>query len=671
MFRVRLGAILTLAFAGFAAAHPMGNFSVSHYTRFDVRPDRIDLVYALDLAEIPTFELMQSWNMDGAARNAVTARAIGDAGAWLRGLRLTRDGQPVMVRFDHATAVIADGAGGLPVLRITVNASVPGGGGSFEFEDSNYGGRSGWKEIMIVPHEGARVEAASHGSADRSRALSDYPAGEVAAPPQDLRASFHWTPAGGVAAVQPSRKPESPPGQAQQPQLASPQTAPSVPSNSGAGAANGTVVKGDYLSRLLGGREITASMLLIGLCVAFGLGAMHALSPGHGKTIVAAYLVGSRGTMKHALLLGGLVTFTHTASVFALGLGVLFFETQIVPEKVFPVLGAISGLSIVVIGANLLYRRTKALRAGDAGHHHHHDHHHHDHGHVHAHAHGGHTHSHDGHTHVDGHSHQHGVHAHTHEPLGLAAGQREHVHSHDGHTHSHNGPTHEHLEHTHAHDGRVHRHEHVGHTHGGHSHEHLANIEESAVHTHVPAGHVHAHATQAPPSHDGHPPSDTGHTHTRFTHTHDGHTHSHEVVRGQSGHAADAAHHGFTHTHDGHTHSHVPDGPITLGSLIALGVSGGLVPCPSALVLLLTSIALGRVALGLSLLLSFSAGLAVVLMGIGVLVLYAKHLLPERTGLAAPIFRYVPVLSAAVVTVLGVLMTAVALGWIKPGTLIG
>ncbi len=111
----------------------------------------------------------------------------------------------------------------------------------------------------------------------------------------------------------------------------------------------------------------------------------------------------------------------------------------------------------------------------------------------------------------------------------------------------------------------------------------------------------------------------------------------------------------------------MPEGEVSLGSLIALGASGGLVPCPSALVLLLSSVALGRVALGLTLLVAFSLGLAVVLMGIGMMVLYAKHLLPDSKRSATNLaFRYLPVASAAVIVCAGVLMTGVALGVIRP-----
>lgn len=109
-----------------------------------------------------------------------------------------------------------------------------------------------------------------------------------------------------------------------------------------------------------------------------------------------------------------------------------------------------------------------------------------------------------------------------------------------------------------------------------------------------------------------------------------------------------------------------------MGSLVALGASGGLVPCPSALVLLLSSIALGHVGLGLVLLVAFSFGLAGVLMAIGMLVLYAKHFLPDPAKTSRHrAFRLIPVLSALVILCLGLLMTGVSLGWVRPGGLAG
>jgi nickel/cobalt exporter len=294
--------------------------------------------------------------------------------------------------------------------------------------------------------------------------------------------------------------------------------APAHAQTAGAASAGQT----EYLARLLHQGQLGWATLAIGLAVAFGLGAIHALSPGHGKTIVAAYLVGTRGTPAHAVFLGAMVTFTHTISVFLLGFITLFLSRFVLPEKIYPVLGVISGVSIVWIGALLLRKRLGAVR---------------------------------GHAHTHEHDHHH-----------------EHGHHHEDHHHEH----HHHHEHEHHHHGPL----------------------------------VHDHG-------------------------------------------------------DGHVHSHMPD-EVSLGSLIALGASGGLVPCPSAMVVLLSAIALGRVGLGLILLVAFSLGLAGVLMAIGLMVLYAKHLLPDSKKSAAhPAFRLIPVFSAAVIVCIGIIMTAASLGVIR------
>src|ERR1700674_5509976 len=129
-------------------------------------------------------------------------------------------------------------------------------------------------------------------------------------------------------------------------------------------------MNGDFLAQLLHQPTLGAGWVLLGMLVACGLGALHALSPGHGKTIVAAYLVGSRGTMKHAVLLGAMVTATHTISVFSLGLATLFLFRFIVPERITEILGVISGLSIAVIGAGMLWKRIAGAARRHSHHHH-------------------------------------------------------------------------------------------------------------------------------------------------------------------------------------------------------------------------------------------------------------------------------------------------------------
>jgi nickel/cobalt transporter (NicO) family protein len=496
---------LTVAMLAVAAvslhAHPMGNFSVNHYARIAPGAQGVEILYVLDLAEIPAFELLQKWNLaDGGGREQIEQSARIQAREWIGNLAISVNGRSVTPHLQSTEAVMAAGAGGMQVMRVNMRLVLPVASGKIVYVDKNYPGRAGWKEIVIAAALGGTTEQ----STDRSQALTAYPQDPTVAPPQDLQASMEWAAAAPQQTAR-QKRPDMSPLPAPR-ELKPVATAPVPPQPSAAG----TVVRGDFLSQLLNRREIPLSMILLGLVVAFSLGSIHALSPGHGKTIVAAYLVGSRGTIKHALFLGGMVTFTHTISVFFLGLTTLFLSQYVLPEKIIPVLGAISGISIVWIGGMLLYQRARRLR--------------------------GHDHSHD------------------------------HPHGHDHHHH----------------------------------------------------------------------------------------------------------HHDHDHDHGPHGHSHVPEGEITMGSLIALGASGGLVPCPSALVLLLSSIALGRVGLGLLLLVSFSAGLAIVLMAIGVAVLYAKNLLPDSQRAARhPAFRLIPVLSAAMIVCIGLVMTGVSLGWIRPDRVLG
>jgi len=490
------------------SAHPMGNFSINHYAKLQPSASGVELQYVLDLAEIPTFEMLRDWNIDRTAPSAqLDRRAEAQARVWLKNLDIAIDGAPVHPAFESAKVVIADGAGNLPILRIATRARIAARGGKLTYEDRNYPERAGWKEIVVGRGTGVTLRQASQSNLDISKGLTQYPADPTLAPPQDLRAEMTWTVAEPLIAA--AKPPEQPVIQ----QIAQPRTAPPAPAPArltAKAAPAGAVTRGDFLSRFLHERDLTPWMILVALGAAFTLGAAHAFTPGHGKTIVAAYLVGARGTLKHAAFLGAMVTFTHTIVVFALGLATLFLFKYIVPEKITEILGVVSGLSIAVIGGWMLYKRIRG-KAPVHTHHHHHGHHHH------------------------------------------------------GHHH--------------------------GHDHG--------------------------------------------------------------------------------HDHGGHSHSHVPE-EISWKGLVALGASGGLVPCESALVLLLGAIALGRVGLGLLLLLSFSIGLAIVLMAIGILVLYAKNLIPEsKRSSNHPLVRWASIASPAIVLIVGIVMTGVSLGWIQPKWMIG
>ena len=214
---------------------------------------------------------------------------------------------------------------------------------------------------------------------------------------------------------------------------------------------------GDRIKELIN-QPLTLQLAIIALVVSFVLGGLHALTPGHGKAIVAAYLVGSKGRVIDAVFLGLVVTFTHTFSVIALGI-VMLVAQGFAPDDIVPWLSLFSGVLIVGIGAWLLTRNMKQYYSGGAhsqahGHQHPHPHDHshdHDHDHPHADDHDhGHDHSHD-HSHDDDHDHDHDHphaddHDHGHDDSHDHSHDDDHGHSHDqGLTHSHGGRTHTHA----------------------------------------------------------------------------------------------------------------------------------------------------------------------------------------------------------------------------------
>ena len=263
------------------------------------------------------------------------------------------------------------------------------------------------------------------------------------------------------------------------------------------GAADGET---DALSDMLRSEELSLGLIVAALALSLFLGAAHGLEPGHGKTIVAAYLVGARGTVGNALFLGGVVTLTHTFSVILLGLVALFASQYVLPEQIFPYLGTASGLLIIGLGTWLLVNHLRGRGPG------------------------------------------------------------------------------------------------FGHSHGEHHH---------------------------------------GHSHTHEEEHHHDHSHSYEE------------HHG---------HSHEIPNKVTLGSLLTLGISGGIVPCPGALVILLLAVALHRIAFGLLLLVAFSVGLAAILIAIGVLIVKARPLVERFSGDGRWIQR-LPIASAVVIIVVGCAIT--------------
>ena len=96
---------------------------------------------------------------------------------------------------------------------------------------------------------------------------------------------------------------------------------------------------------------------IAGVVIACGFGAAHALSPGHGKTLVSAYLIGTKGTPQQAVWLGLTTSITHTLAIYLLGLIALFASQYLLPEQLYPYLSVMSGLAICVVGFRLLFKR--------------------------------------------------------------------------------------------------------------------------------------------------------------------------------------------------------------------------------------------------------------------------------------------------------------------------
>ena len=509
-----LVAVSSMSFSISAIAHPLGNFSISHYAAIRIGRDAVDLKYILDLAEIPTFQEMQESGITPKADDTGVQAYLTRKAEILRdGLTLQISGKPLRLRVGSTEIIFPPGAGGLPTMKLGIvfkaklDPASTGGEQLLNYRDENFPGRAGWKEIIVAANRGAELMSTSGSVEDRSRELSDYPTDLLNSPPQQLEAQATFlvrtaappvTAAKNVVSIgRPSAR-EIPPPQDPQPStdvsLAKSSEGVSVQL-----AANRQAMPSNAFTEMMAQKQLGWKIVLFAFAVAVGLGAFHALEPGHGKTLVAAYLVGSHGTFKHALLLGLVVTVTHTAGVYVLGLVTLYASNYIVPERLYPWIALVSGVMITVLGGALLLRR---------------------------------------------HRDKHGI----------------HFHQHHGHTHPHHGP------------------------------------------------------------------------------------HDHE-----------------SHCHDDAYDRHEPNQNVSLKQLLALGISGGIIPCPAALVVLLSAVSMQRIGLGLLLIGAFSTGLAVVLVAVGMLMVYARRFMSRFRGEGCIITRWLPLASSAFILLIGVGLTCQAL----------
>lgn len=320
-------AVFTIAVTAITQAHPLGNFTINHLAKIRAQGGALEVRYVLDIAEIPTFQIMHAhgnWNDD-----AMRQWANDEVAVVRSGLRVNSDGRELMLEPRSANASLRPGAGGLPILRWVGMFSarlVTGSAHRIAVRDYVYADRRiGWKDIVV----GAQREPTNE--------LRTYPSALIGTPRRINAATFAVLRSGALADIK-ERADEAP--------------------------VSGTLtawVSPTALSDMFARRNQTLLFVLLTALAAFGLGALHAVEPGHGKALLAFTLVGARATTKQAFILAGSLTIAHTAGVLLLGI-VLFGAAGFVPESIYPWITLISGAAIAVIGARALAAYVHARR---------------------------------------------------------------------------------------------------------------------------------------------------------------------------------------------------------------------------------------------------------------------------------------------------------------------
>jgi ABC-type nickel/cobalt efflux system permease component RcnA len=521
-FLLRLfAALLALAAIQVCYAHPMGNFSINHYAGIHVEKNSVDVLYIIDQAEIPTYQDMQDSGIVPQVGDASLPKYLTQqAAAWNKGIKLEINSEVVRLIPVLKSVIFPPGAGGLPTMKIGVlyRGVIREAGGQkgsarvlhLHYLDENFAGHAGWKEIVVTAGDGVTLDAKELFNIDRSSQLTNYPTNLLNSPPQDLEAGFDYSvvisavlsasTASGKSAADAEVRPKVSLKQGATPEVLTP-TAAAAPAL--VLEPNKQATPRSRFTELMTQKQMGFWVLLTAAFLAAGLGALHALEPGHGKTIVAAYLVGSRGRARHAVGLGLLVTAAHTAGVYLLGAVVLYASNYIIPERIYPWLSIFSGLVIAVLAGYLLLRAWTGLEPEE---------------------------------------HDEGV---------------------------------------------------------LHSHWYSLRRDRGEVES----------ATRA----------------------------ASELTEG-----------GQPKT-------------VSLKQLLLLGITGGIIPCPAALVVLLSAVSLHRVGLGLFLIVAFSFGLAAVLITIGIVMVKARRLLSRWRSDSSLIQRWLPVASASAMLIAGLAIAATAL----------
>ena len=408
------GFVAALVLPAVAMAHPLGNFTINHYAGLHVEPGRIVLDVVVDQAEIPTFQARIDLDTDevpGLSDEEIAAGRVIECEGLLPQLSLTVDGVAAPLTLTAAGLTFPMGAGGLPTMRLVCVAEAaldPGLGTApttIAIADRSFPERLGWREIVVLGSETALAPVAGGDAlrtASVSRRLTAYPEDLIGRPLDDREATLLAT-AGGPTRPAPAFTDAQPVSRPTDPDpLPSPTTAPAAPAAAGAAVPGG--VAGE-IPDIFRAADLTPFAFLLSVLTALALGAGHALTPGHGKTLMAAYLVGTRGTPLHAVGLGLSVSLSHTVGILVLAAVVIGAADVLPPDLVVRAAPVVAAISILAIGAWMLRgewrRRRTAHGHGHDDLHGHSDDHAHDHGDpaafdpaVDVHAHGGIAHSH-------------------------------------------------------------------------------------------------------------------------------------------------------------------------------------------------------------------------------------------------------------------------------------
>ena len=566
--RVRPLVVSLALMAGFAvvsapaaAAHPLGNFTVNYYSGIHVAPTTIDIDVVVDRAEIPTLQAFPDAvsGQQPAGADTWRAKECADLAAAAQ-IRVADQAQALGVTGSRLQ--LLPGAAGLATSRLECTLHVSSSGASLvgravSYQAAPTAGRVGWHEVTAVG-DGVALSGSDVPTVSPSKELSAYPQDLLTSPLDQRTAAFTVVAgAGEVTRSGPSAL---------------------MPNTPFRGLDQLTTAYTDLVSRA----DLTPGFAVLAVVLSMVLGALHAFAPGHGKTLMAAYLVGRNGTWRQAAVIGVSVTVTHTIGVLLLGVA-LTAAVLVAPEQAYPWLGLISGVLLTGIGISLL----RSARSG------------------HVHGPGGHTHGPAGHNHEPG-GHTHGPAGHSHEPEGVA-------------------------------DGR---------------HQHEDVLAQTTPQTAQRQQGLTAIADPQPTEHQ----RDHGHEH-QHEHQRD-HGHEHQQDHGD---AAVAATSPGTRL-------------FSNGRLAAVGLVGGMVPSPSALLVLLGGIALGRAWFGAVLVLFYGIGMAAALVGTGLLLVAARdrferwnalrvgHLALPGQALVLRWSRQLPLLTAIVVILVGVWIAVRSIG---------